>query len=150
VACQRLASLSRPPRDPQDVYERIFTTSLEEDYDCGRLSTATFVERLRRDLQLEASDEAIVRAWCDIFTPNPDIEEVIVREKRAVRDSCWRATPTSCTSSGSAGSSTIAATMSPRDVRWHAGVRLRSGAAAAGILTTRLFVSSRRSQQPWL
>ena len=64
VACQRLASLSRPPRDPQDVYERIFTTSLEEDYDCGRLSTATFVERLRRDLQLAASDEAIVRAWC--------------------------------------------------------------------------------------
>jgi len=82
VACQRLASLSRPPRDPQDVYERIFTTSLEEDYDCGRLSTAAFVERLRRDLQLEASDEAIAHAWCDIFTPNPAIEEVIVREKR--------------------------------------------------------------------
>jgi hypothetical protein len=59
VACQRLASLSRPLRDPQDVYERIFKNSLEEDYDCGRLSTAAFVERLRRDLQLEASDEAI-------------------------------------------------------------------------------------------
>jgi glucose-1-phosphatase len=82
LACQRLASLSRPPRDPQDVYDRIFKTSLEEDYDCGRLSTATFVERLRRDLQLEASDETIARAWCDIFTPNPAIEEVIVREKR--------------------------------------------------------------------
>ena len=82
VACQRLASLSRPSRDPRDAYERIFTTSLEEDYDCGRLSTAAFVERLRRDLQLEASDEAIAHAWCDIFTPNPVIEEVIVREKR--------------------------------------------------------------------
>ena len=81
VACQRLASLSRPPRDPQDVYERIFKTSLEEDYDCGRLSTAAFIERLRRDLQLEASDKAIADAWCDIFTPNPAIEEVIVREK---------------------------------------------------------------------
>ncbi|HKH70426.1 MAG TPA: HAD family phosphatase [Vicinamibacterales bacterium] len=82
VACQQLASLSRPTRDPHDVYERIFKTSLEEDYDCGRLSTAAFVERLRRDLQLDASDEAIARAWCDIFTPNPAIEEVIVREKR--------------------------------------------------------------------
>ena len=82
VACQRLASLSRPPRDPHDVYERIFKTSVEEDYDCGRLSTAAFVERLRRDLQLEASDEAIAHAWCDIFTPNLAIEEVIVREKR--------------------------------------------------------------------
>ena len=82
MACQRRASLSRPSRDPRDAYERIFTTSLEEDYDCGRLSTAAFVERLRRDLQLEASDEAIAHAWCDIFTPNPAIEEVIVREKR--------------------------------------------------------------------
>ncbi len=82
VACQRLASLSRPARDPQDVFERIFKTSLEEDYDCGRLSTAAFVERLRRDLQLEVSDEVIARAWCDIFTPNAAIEEVIVREKR--------------------------------------------------------------------
>ena len=81
IACRRLASLSRQALDPQDVYERIFNTTLEEDYDCGRLSTATFIERLRRDLQLEASDEAIARAWCDIFTPNPAIEEVIVREK---------------------------------------------------------------------
>jgi FMN phosphatase YigB (HAD superfamily) len=82
IACRQLASLSRPLRDPQDVFERIFKTSLEEDYDCGRLSTPAFVERLRRDLQLEASDEAIAHAWCDIFMPNPAIEEMIVREKR--------------------------------------------------------------------
>jgi len=82
IACRRLASLSRQALDPQDVYERIFNTALEEDYDCGRLSTAAFVEGLRRDLKLEASDDAIVHSWCDIFTPNPAIEEVIVREKR--------------------------------------------------------------------
>jgi len=82
IACRRLASLSRQALNPQDVYERIFNTTLEEDYDCGRLSTAAFVEGLRRDLRLEASDDAIVHAWCDIFTPNPAIEEVIVREKR--------------------------------------------------------------------
>jgi putative hydrolase of the HAD superfamily len=81
VVCQQLASLSRLPRDPADVYARIFTTSLEEDYDCGRVSTAAFIERLRHYLQLDASDDAIARAWCDMFTPNPAIEEVIVREK---------------------------------------------------------------------
>lgn len=81
VACHRLAALSRSSRDPDDVYERIFKTSLEEDYDCGRLSTASFIARLRRDLQLDASDEAIAEAWCDIFTPNPPIEAMIVREK---------------------------------------------------------------------
>ena len=81
VACQQLASLSRLPSDPADVYERIFRTSLEEDYDCGRVSTAAFIERLRQDLQLDASDDEIARAWCDIFTPNPAMEEVIVTEK---------------------------------------------------------------------
>jgi len=40
VACQQLASLSRPSRDPVDVYARVFETSLEEEYDCGRVSTA--------------------------------------------------------------------------------------------------------------
>ena len=82
VACRHLASLSLQPLDPTDVYERIFKTSLEEDYDCGRASTAAFIERLRQELRLEASDDEIARAWCDIFTPNPAIEEVIVREKQ--------------------------------------------------------------------
>src|SRR5262245_22558828 len=80
VACQQLASLSQQPRNPADVYERIFKTSLEEDYDCGRMSTAAFIERLRRELQIDASDDEIARAWCDIFTPNPAIEKLIVRE----------------------------------------------------------------------
>jgi putative hydrolase of the HAD superfamily len=82
IACQQLASLSRSPSDAADVYDRIFKTSLEEDYDCGRVSTAAFIERLRQELRLEASDDEIARAWCDIFTPNPAIEEVIVREKQ--------------------------------------------------------------------
>jgi glucose-1-phosphatase len=82
VACRQLASLSRPPRDPQDVYDRIFKTTLEEDYDCGRLTTAAFVDRLRRDLDLDGSDEAIAHAWCDIFTPNRAIQDLIVEEKR--------------------------------------------------------------------
>jgi putative hydrolase of the HAD superfamily len=64
------------------VYQRIFNTTLEEDYDCGRLSSASFVERLRRDLQLDASDEAIAEAWCDIYTANPVIDELIGEEQR--------------------------------------------------------------------
>ena len=82
IACTALAALSRRPLDAQDVYERVFTTTLEADYDCGRVSTAAFIERLRQDLQLDASDEAIARAWCDIFTPNPAIEALVVQEKR--------------------------------------------------------------------
>lgn len=82
IACRNLASLSRTSLDAQHVYEQVFTTTLEEDYDCGRLSSAAFVERLRRDLDLEASDEAIAEAWSDIYTPNSVIQELIIEEKR--------------------------------------------------------------------
>ncbi len=83
VACRNLASLSRVPLDPQRVYDQVFNATLEEGYDCGRLSTTAFLDRLRQDLDLDASDDAIGRAWCDIFTPNPAIQELIVREKHA-------------------------------------------------------------------
>jgi putative hydrolase of the HAD superfamily len=82
ITCRRLASVSRTTLAPQDVYQRIFNSTLEEDYDCGRLSTATFIERLRRELQLDASDEAIAEAWCDIYTANPVIHQLILEEKR--------------------------------------------------------------------
>src|SRR5688572_5060918 len=82
IACRRLASLSRPALDPQDVYVRIFNTTLEEDYDCGRLSSAAFVDRLRHDLSVEASDEVIAEAWCDIYAANPVIQDLILEEKR--------------------------------------------------------------------
>ena len=145
VACRHLASLSRQPLDPADVYERIFKTSLEEDYDCGRVSTSAFIERLRQDLRLDASDDEIARAWCDIFTPNPAIEELIVREKhRGTRlvlasntnelhyqwfsrvfervlqlfdVSSRHAFARQVARRSRSSTSTIAATMSPRDVR---------------------------------
>jgi putative hydrolase of the HAD superfamily len=82
IACRRLAALSRPALDPQDVYARIFHTTLEEDYDCGRLSSAAFVDRLRHDLGVEASDEVIAEAWCDIYAANPVIQDLILEEKR--------------------------------------------------------------------
>ena len=82
IACRRLASWSRPALDAQDVYRRVFNGTLEEDYDCGRLSSAAFINRLRHDLKLDASDDAIAEAWCDIYTPNAVIQELIVEEKR--------------------------------------------------------------------
>jgi len=82
IACRGLASLSRTSLDAQHVYQQVFNTTLEEDYDCGRVSSAAFVDRLRRDLGLDASDEAIAEVWCDIYTPNLVIQELIIEEKR--------------------------------------------------------------------
>jgi HAD superfamily hydrolase (TIGR01509 family) len=76
-AARQLAPLSRRPRPPHEIYQTIFQTSLEEDYDSGRLSTAAFIERLRSDLDLHASDDDIAQAWSDIYAPNNAVMEAI-------------------------------------------------------------------------
>jgi len=59
------------------VYEAIFQTRLEEEYDSGRVTTAAFIGRLRVELDLEASDAEIARAWNDIYTPNRALLDAI-------------------------------------------------------------------------
>jgi putative hydrolase of the HAD superfamily len=73
ITARPLASSRRSvasPRNPGEIYQAIFQTTVEEDYDSGRLSTAAFIERLRVDLDLQASDAEIARAWNDIYSPN--------------------------------------------------------------------------------
>ena len=69
-ACRQLAELSTAAMSAHDVYQAIFSTSLEEEYDAGRMSTAAFLDALRTTLHLRADDAEITRAWCDMFTPN--------------------------------------------------------------------------------
>jgi putative hydrolase of the HAD superfamily len=81
IACRALAALSHSALEPPHVYNRIFNTALEEDYDCGRISTAVFIDRLKGEFHLDGSDDRIARAWCDIYTPNPVIHDLIARKK---------------------------------------------------------------------
>jgi putative hydrolase of the HAD superfamily len=94
AACQ-LAALGRPfgslrslragkPLDAQAVYSAIFQSNLEDEYDSGRMTTVAFIERLRVDLDLQASDGDIARAWNDMYTPNPAVLEVIDQIDRRV------------------------------------------------------------------
>jgi HAD superfamily hydrolase (TIGR01509 family) len=76
-AARQLAALGRRPLDAQAVYNAVFQTPLEEDYDSGRVTTAAFIERLRVDLDLQAADAEIARAWNDIFTPNTAMLDAI-------------------------------------------------------------------------
>jgi len=85
-ACRQLAQLSSAPIDQALVHAAIFDTEVEAAYDSGRLSTAQFIARLRRELSLQASDADIGRAWSDIFTPNAAIASVIpALEARGLR-----------------------------------------------------------------
>jgi glucose-1-phosphatase len=81
-ACRQLAQLSRAAIDPAAVQAAIFDGQLEEDYDTGRLPTGEFLQRLRRELDLDASDADIGRAWSDIFTPNDPVASMMPELKR--------------------------------------------------------------------
>jgi glucose-1-phosphatase len=81
-ACRQLAQLSRAAIDPAAVQAAIFDGELEEDYDTGRLPTGEFLQRLRRELDLDASDADIGRAWSDIFTPNDPVASMMPELKR--------------------------------------------------------------------
>ena len=76
-ACRQLAELSTAAMTADDIYMAIFNTSLEEAYDTGRMSTPAFLDALRTTLQLQADDDEIARAWCDIFTPNDAMAEAV-------------------------------------------------------------------------
>ena len=69
-ACRRLAALSTARLSEEDVYRRVFESPLEPEVDRGRIGPPEFLNLLREHLELDAPDEAIVRAWCDIFQPN--------------------------------------------------------------------------------
>jgi FMN phosphatase YigB (HAD superfamily) len=72
-ACARLAALGTNGVTADEVFVRIFRTSLEPDYDSGRLTTPEFLAAVRQVLGSTASDAALGDAWSDIFWPNEDV-----------------------------------------------------------------------------
>jgi putative hydrolase of the HAD superfamily len=76
-ACRQLVPLSSSGMDAGAVHAAVFGSTLEADYDSGRLSTAEFLEQLRKVLTLRGSDDDISRAWCDIYSPNESIARLI-------------------------------------------------------------------------
>jgi putative hydrolase of the HAD superfamily len=82
-ACRQLASLAKHLMTEDAACQAVFGTSLELDFDCGKISAREFIERLRTALGLTASDETIVKAWCDIFWPNDEVVSLLPRLKKA-------------------------------------------------------------------
>src|SRR5215471_13195798 len=82
-ACRQLAALDGARLTAEEVFRDVFSGTLERDFDCGRLRAGDFLGTLRARLKTTASDEAIARAWCDIFEPNHELVEILVRLKAA-------------------------------------------------------------------
>jgi HAD superfamily hydrolase (TIGR01509 family) len=82
-ASRQLASLAKNTITESSVYQAVFGTSLEATFDCGKISAREFIERLRIDLGLELPEDAIVKAWCDIFWPNDEVISLLPRLKKS-------------------------------------------------------------------
>mgnify|MGYP001213595243 CR=1 FL=1 len=85
-ACRRLADLSKQQLSETDVYQKIFSSGLEQEYDRGAISTETFLNSLQKQLQSHADREQIITAWSDIFWPN----EAVIRAIRKLHMSSIR------------------------------------------------------------
>jgi putative hydrolase of the HAD superfamily len=81
-ASRQLAALSKTPIEESVVYQAIFGTSLECDFDCGRMTTPEFLERLKVVLGIQSADADMAAAWCDIFRPNDEVIALLPRLKK--------------------------------------------------------------------
>jgi FMN phosphatase YigB (HAD superfamily) len=79
LTTKRLAAFTELPAD--ELHAQLFGSSLEDDYESGRLSTPGFLRILRETCRLTCPDEVLAAAWADIFWPNPDVCSLIPRVK---------------------------------------------------------------------
>jgi HAD superfamily hydrolase (TIGR01549 family) len=75
--CRRLGELAGVP--PREVYNAVFDTALESDYDTGRLSSREFHRRLQARFGLNLAFSRFRELWTEIFAPLNDMEEVVAR-----------------------------------------------------------------------
>jgi len=72
---QRLASKTTLP--PTELALMLFGSPLNDDFECGRLSTSQYIDAVRLNARLECDDEEFHRAFVEIFQHHPPIESLI-------------------------------------------------------------------------
>lgn len=77
--CRRLAEAAG--LNPDEVYTRIFERGLEPAFDCGLLSPEEFYRQVLAVVPAPLPYPEFCRAWCDIFAPLPEMEELLARLK---------------------------------------------------------------------
>jgi len=73
--CRRLADLAA--LSPQEVYERVFASSLEPGYDTGCLTSREFHQRVTAHFGVALPYSRFCALWCDIFDPMDDMVEMV-------------------------------------------------------------------------
>ena len=84
--CKQLAGYCR--FTPDEIYERIFTSTLEARFDEGRITPEQFHAEAARNLGCNLSITAFKKIWNRIFTINPGISALLRRLKKDYRLLC--------------------------------------------------------------
>jgi putative hydrolase of the HAD superfamily len=69
----------------EQMYAAVYGSDLEDAYESGRIGTLEFLRRFREACRLHCGDDAIAAALADVFTPNPDVCELVPALKRRYR-----------------------------------------------------------------
>lgn len=76
-AVARLARFT--PLTPAELTLSVYGSVVESDYETGRIPTAEFVRLAKANGRLACSDDEFLAAFNDIFTPNPEVCDLIPR-----------------------------------------------------------------------
>jgi glucose-1-phosphatase len=81
-ACRQLAGLSNGKFSEYEIYNQVFQTDgLEQQYDRGEISTSEFIDAIKHSFNLSAQPGKIEQAWCDIFSLNDGMIEILKKLK---------------------------------------------------------------------
>ena len=73
--CRRLAALTA--LSPQEVYARVFESSLEPGYDTGRITSREFYQRVTAHFGVTLPYSRFRDLWCDLFDPMEGMAELV-------------------------------------------------------------------------
>jgi glucose-1-phosphatase len=79
LTTKRLVAYAGLPAD--ELHAHLYGGPLEEEYECGKITTAEFLCRVRQTCRLTCSNEVIATAWADIFSPNHEVCALVPRLK---------------------------------------------------------------------
>jgi putative hydrolase of the HAD superfamily len=82
-AAEQLAAFGEASAD--EILAYLFTGPLEDDYESGRINSATFIEHVCRTSRLSCTPEEFALAYSDMFTPNDTVCSLLPRLKSRYR-----------------------------------------------------------------
>jgi putative hydrolase of the HAD superfamily len=71
--------------DEVTLYNSLYDNALEDDYEAGRIDTATYVREAKAAGRLACTDEQFLAAFVDIFTPNAEVCALVPRLAKRYR-----------------------------------------------------------------